>query len=114
MNRRHFTTNFAAGFAGLAAAPRRGDAAGGTPRNSFYLLESLRLQQGSQRGRLDEFYTGTMLPALTKLKVAPPLGAEESHLEQFVEAVRTVIDLAHNSTGFWGEALGLARRAVNI
>ncbi len=48
------------------------------------------------------------------LKVAPPLVATESHLEQFVSAVRNVVDLAHNSTAFWGEALGLARRAVNI
>ncbi len=48
------------------------------------------------------------------LKAAPPLVAKESHLEQFVSAVRNVVDLAHNSTAFWGEALGLARRAVNI
>ncbi len=48
------------------------------------------------------------------LKVAPPLVATESHLEQFISAVRNVVDLAHNSTAFWGEALGLARRAVNI
>ena len=48
------------------------------------------------------------------LKVAPPLVVTESHLEQFVSAVRNVVDLAHNSTAFWGEALGLARRAVNI
>jgi hypothetical protein len=25
-----------------------------------------------------------------------------------------VVDLAHNSTGFWAEAMGLARRAVNV
>ena len=48
------------------------------------------------------------------LKVAPPLVAEECQLEQFVAAVRDVVDLAHNSTTFWGEALGLARRAVNF
>ncbi len=48
------------------------------------------------------------------LKVAPPLVVEEAHLDQFVAAVRNVVELAHNSTGFWGEALGLARRAVNI
>jgi len=76
MNRRHFTTNFAAGLAGLAATAKRSDAAGETHRNGVYLLESLRLQQGSQRGRLDEFYTGAMLPALNKLKVAPPLVLE--------------------------------------
>ena len=48
------------------------------------------------------------------LKVAPPLVAEERHLDQFVAAVRKVVDLAHNSSGFWGEALGLARRAANV
>jgi len=48
------------------------------------------------------------------LKAAPPLIVEEAQLEQFVSSVRRVVDLAHNSTSFWGEALGLARRAVNI
>jgi ornithine--oxo-acid transaminase len=48
------------------------------------------------------------------LKVAPPLVASESQLEEFVAAVRGVVDMAHNSAGFWGEALGLARRAVNF
>ena len=48
------------------------------------------------------------------LKAAPPLVVEQAQLEQFVSAVRSVVDLAHNSTSFWGEALGLARRAVNI
>jgi ornithine--oxo-acid transaminase len=48
------------------------------------------------------------------LKVAPPLVALEAHLEEFVAAVRNVVDLAHNSAGFWGEALGLARRVLDI
>ena len=48
------------------------------------------------------------------LKVAPPLVVSEDQIEEFVEAVRAVVDLAHNSTAFWSEALGLARRAVNI
>jgi hypothetical protein len=73
MNRRHFATNLAAGLAGFAAATQRGDAAGETRRNGVYLIESLRLQQGSQRNRLDEFYTKTMLPALNQIKAAPPL-----------------------------------------
>jgi ornithine--oxo-acid transaminase len=46
------------------------------------------------------------------LKVAPPLVAGEGQLEQFVAAVRNVVDLAHNSAGFWGEALGLAHRVL--
>ena len=48
------------------------------------------------------------------LKVAPPLAATVGQLEEFVAAVREVVDLAHNSTGFWAEAMGLARRAVNV
>jgi len=75
MNRRHFATNIAAGLAGIAAT-KRGDAAGETRRNGVYLIESIRLQQGTQRNRLDEFYTGTLLPALNKLKAAPPLVME--------------------------------------
>ena len=48
------------------------------------------------------------------LKVAPPLVATVGQIEEFVTAVREVVDLAHNSTRFWAEALGLARRAVNV
>ena len=48
------------------------------------------------------------------LKAAPPLTVTESQLETFVKAVREVVDLAHHSTQFWSEALGLARRAANI
>jgi hypothetical protein len=46
--------NFAAGLAGPSAA-KGVRAAGEKRRNNFYLLESLRLQQGSQRSRLDEY-----------------------------------------------------------
>src|SRR5664279_136721 len=48
------------------------------------------------------------------LKVAPPLVVTEAQLQEFVEAVRDVVDLMHNSTSLWSEALGLARRAINI
>ena len=48
------------------------------------------------------------------LKVAPPLVVSEGQLEEFVEAVRDVVDLMHNSSAFWGEAFGLARRVVNV
>ena len=48
------------------------------------------------------------------LKVAPPLVVSDAQLQEFVEAVREVVDLAHNSVGFWSEALGLARRAMHI
>jgi ornithine--oxo-acid transaminase len=48
------------------------------------------------------------------LKVAPPLVVTEQQIDEFVEAIRNTVDLAHNSAGFWTEALGMARRASNI
>jgi ornithine--oxo-acid transaminase len=48
------------------------------------------------------------------LKVAPPLVVTEEQIAQFVVAIRSVVELAHSSTSFWSEALGLARRAVNF
>jgi ornithine--oxo-acid transaminase len=48
------------------------------------------------------------------LKVAPPLVVTQPQLDEFVSAIGKVVDLAHNSTSFWSEALGLARRAANI
>jgi ornithine--oxo-acid transaminase len=48
------------------------------------------------------------------LKVAPPLMAAEEHLDHFVDAIHDVVDQVHNSNAFWTEALGLARRVVNI
>jgi ornithine--oxo-acid transaminase len=48
------------------------------------------------------------------LKSAPPLIAEEAHIEQFVAALTTVVDEMHNSTAFRTESMGLARRAMNV
>jgi ornithine--oxo-acid transaminase len=48
------------------------------------------------------------------LKVAPPLVVSESQAERFVDAIRDVVELVHSSHTFWSEALGLARRAVNV
>jgi len=48
------------------------------------------------------------------LKVAPPLVVTETQMGEFVTAVRAVVELAHSSARFWSEALGMARRAVNI
>jgi ornithine--oxo-acid transaminase len=48
------------------------------------------------------------------LKAAPPLVVTEEQIVEFVAAVRGVVELAHTSALFWSEALGLARRAVNI
>jgi ornithine--oxo-acid transaminase len=48
------------------------------------------------------------------LKVAPPLIVTESQLEDFVTGIRKVVDLMHTSGTFWTEALGLARRVMNV
>ena len=48
------------------------------------------------------------------LKAAPPLVVTEEQLDEFVEAIRDVVELADTSASFWTEALGVARRAVNI
>ena len=48
------------------------------------------------------------------LKVAPPLIVEPDQLDQFVGSVARVMGLVHSSRTFWGDALGLARRAVNV
>jgi ornithine--oxo-acid transaminase len=47
------------------------------------------------------------------LKVAPPLVIDESHVDEFVRAIRSVVNLMHASSSFWTEAMGLARRAIN-
>ena len=48
------------------------------------------------------------------LKAAPPLIVSEEQLEEFVFAIRDVVELADTSAKFWTEALALAKRAVNI
>jgi ornithine--oxo-acid transaminase len=48
------------------------------------------------------------------LKVAPPLVATEAQIEEFTNAVHNVLDLVHGSNQVWNEALGLARRVLNL
>ena len=48
------------------------------------------------------------------LKLAPPLIISRNHIDEAVEAVYQVVKLAHAPTLFWTEALGLARRVVNV
>jgi len=48
------------------------------------------------------------------LKVAPPLVVEDRHMDEFVRAVTAVVEQMHSAASFWSEALGLARRVVNI
>lgn len=46
------------------------------------------------------------------LKVAPPLVVNESHIDEFVAAIRDVVETMHTSASFWTEALGLAKRVM--
>jgi len=48
------------------------------------------------------------------LKAAPPLVVTPDQLNEYVAAIRGVMELAHTSASFWSEALGLARRAAKI
>jgi ornithine--oxo-acid transaminase len=48
------------------------------------------------------------------LKAAPPLMVTSAQLDEFVEGIRDVVEMAQTSPTFWTEALGMVRRAVNI
>jgi len=48
------------------------------------------------------------------LRIAPPLVVSEAQVAEFVSAVHHVVDAAHTSNLFWNEALGMARRVLNI
>ena len=48
------------------------------------------------------------------LKVAPPLILKEQEADEFVSAAAEVVELMHSSSTFWTEALGMARRVMNI
>ena len=48
------------------------------------------------------------------LKVAPPLVVTDGQIDEFVSASEEVMELAHSSSAFWSEALGLARRAIHV
>jgi ornithine--oxo-acid transaminase len=48
------------------------------------------------------------------LKAAPPLMVTSEQLDEFVEAIRDVVEMAQTSLTFWTEALAMVRRAVNI
>jgi hypothetical protein len=48
------------------------------------------------------------------LKAARPLVVNEKQLNEFVAAIRSVVEMAHTSAAFWSEALGLTRRAAKV
>jgi ornithine--oxo-acid transaminase len=48
------------------------------------------------------------------LKVAPPLVVKKAEADEFVSAVSDVVETVHSSGTFWTEALGMARRVMDI
>src|ERR1700720_2004831 len=48
------------------------------------------------------------------LKAAPPLMVTSEQMDEFVEAIRDVVEMAQTSLAFWTEALAMVRRAVHI
>ena len=48
------------------------------------------------------------------LKVAPALVISETQLNRFLDGIEAVVELMHSSTGFWSEAVGMARRVINV
>jgi ornithine--oxo-acid transaminase len=48
------------------------------------------------------------------LKAAPPLTVNPEQLDEFVEAIRDVVQMAQTSPTFWTEALAIVRRAINV
>lgn len=48
------------------------------------------------------------------LKLAPPLIVNREQIDEAASAVKAVIELAHSPSAFWTEALGLARRVINV
>jgi len=48
------------------------------------------------------------------LKVAPPLVVTREQIDRFVDALSEIVQMMHSPGEFWTEALGLARRAVDV
>ncbi|HLG99096.1 MAG TPA: aminotransferase class III-fold pyridoxal phosphate-dependent enzyme [Bryobacteraceae bacterium] len=48
------------------------------------------------------------------LKAAPPLVVSEQHIDEFVRHLAALVERMHTSASFWTEALGMARRVIDI
>jgi hypothetical protein len=67
MNRRQL----AGTLAGIAAASRAARGADGDRRSRFYVLERYHLQQGTQPGRMHEWFRNGLIPRLAKIHTGP-------------------------------------------
>ena len=52
--------------------------------------------------------------AFLVLKASPALNVSEAQLDAYVDGVEAIVDLMHGSHRFWGEALGMARRVLDV
>ena len=48
------------------------------------------------------------------LKVAPALVVQEAHLQEFVDAITSLVELMESSAGYWTEALGMVGRVLHV
>jgi ornithine--oxo-acid transaminase len=48
------------------------------------------------------------------LKASPALNVAEAQLDAYVDGVEATVALVHRSPGFWSEALGMARRVLDV
>ncbi len=48
------------------------------------------------------------------LKVAPPLVVSREQVDQFVVAIKDVMEAVHHSDSFWSDAISMARRTINL
>jgi ornithine--oxo-acid transaminase len=48
------------------------------------------------------------------LKASPALNVSEAQLDAYVEGLEATVALMHRSARFWGEALGMARRVLDV
>jgi len=51
---------------------------------------------------------------LMVLKAAPPLMVSEQQLDEFISAIKSVVETIHSSSSFWLDALYMAQRAINV
>ena len=48
------------------------------------------------------------------LKAAPPLVVNHAQLDTFASSLHSIVELMHNGTTFWADALGMARRVGGV
>jgi ornithine--oxo-acid transaminase len=52
--------------------------------------------------------------AFLVLKASPALNVSEAQLDTYVDGLEAIVGLMHGSYRFWGEALGMARRVLDV